>query len=215
MNEAHEIGVSALLDAELAHHELLEVVDRLVEDPELRDFYRHVRGLDLRLLEAGLARTVPEEAPAELWRRIEREALAASETAEVVDATRRFPRVPLWLMASAAAAAMAIGVWIGTLPSTPAFTTEAGIGEVVNIHLAADAGAMDDDRFVELTAELLRADRRYHRAMEQIISAVNASSALNEGLDEGFAPFTDVNNEIRPAALPQDGFGASERRIWD
>lgn len=215
MKEADEIGVSALLDAELAHHELLEVIDQLVEDPELRDFYRHVRGLDLRLLEAGVARPVQEEALAELWERIEQQAMMPQEAGEVLDARRRFRRVPAWLMATAAAAALAVGVWIGARPSAPMLTSEADLGEVVNIQLAADAGAMDDDRFVELTAELLRADRRYHQAMEQIISAVNARSTMNEGLTEGLAPLDDFDNEIRPVALRQDGGANGEPRVWD
>lgn len=160
INETWEADISALVDGELDHPKLLETVDRIVAGESCREFYRRARRFDALLAE------VRGEAPAELW------------TAIATAAERRGRRTRrTWL---AAAAVVVVGAVLALMWPN-AGTTRAIDPAVVEVQVAGSAdGGMGDARFVELTAELLRADRRYHRAMEEILDAVDRHAA-NEG----------------------------------
>ena len=49
------------------------------------------------------------------------------------------------------------------------------------VTLEEDRGSMTDERFVSLAAEVLRADRRYHRKMLQVMQVAAAAGPAPEG----------------------------------
>ena len=55
----------------------------------------------------------------------------------------------------------------------------------VDVVLEEDRGLMTDDRFIELTTEILKADRSYHRKMFEVMSVVTAMGEEPEGSSDG------------------------------
>ena len=75
---------------------------------------------------------------------------------------------------------------------------------------------MTDERFIELTTEVLRADRRYHQKMQEIMAAVNYRGHVLEGGAEGPAPLEEDDGDLRLAASRDRGDGGQDRlEIWD
>jgi len=188
VKEFYEIEISALLDNELSHTEVLALVDHLVDSDQGRPFYQQARTLGRRV--------ALSELPANMWERIEGRA----------DERRR--RLPRWPLKLVAVLVCAIGIWsLGRyLPK------EVRVDDpVVSVQLASNSGGMSEERFIELTTELLRADRRYHSKMGEIMNAVNASMS-HEGSSEGRMPLTDDQNFLRALDTELD-----ERRepLWD
>lgn len=203
MNQLNETQVSALLDAELGHHETLALVDRLVESESLRSFYRAARRLDHLVDEAGAA-AAAGDLPAGLWERIER----AAGTPPERSAGRR-PQWPWrWAMQAAAVCVIAIAAWWLTADAGRQPVAFQQPGDVMSVSLASRPGTMTDTRFLELTTELLRADRHYHEQMFEILRAIRPTG--REGGSEGLLPLTDAQPQLRPAG---DDDGA--RRVWD
>jgi hypothetical protein len=199
-DEAFEIEVSALIDDELGHEEVLQVVDWLVDSPALRAFYRQARTLDRATgNQVGERRN---ELPEELWSRIE----AATCSEKTPRRTRLTWRLAL---GAAAACAIVIGGWVALRSWAP---SRSGDG-VVQIVLESERDAMSDERFVELTAELLRADRRYHRKMEEIMVAVRRVEELTEGSSEGASDSPD-SLPLRLASAQTEG-GRRRPLVWD
>lgn len=166
--EAHEAELSALLDGEVDRERLLPTLDHLVRCPTCRSFYRRSRALDgtLALLREGEAEEPSPEAP---WEGIRRRA--------GLRPPRRRP--PAWSWPLAAGLLLAAGLaWAAgslTLPTVPP------PGAVLEVRVESDRGRMSEERFLELTAELLRADRRYHLALEEVLAEVNRRTFGNEG----------------------------------
>ncbi len=189
MKEFYEAEVSALLDNELSHAKVLELVDYLVNSEECRPFYRQARTLGRTLTLSDL--------PPDMWQRIEKRADERQR--------HRYPRWPLKLVAIVVCA---VGIWsIGRYIPREIRVEDPAVA----IQLASDSGHMNEERFIELTTELLKADRRYHTKMGEIMNAVNAS-ASDEGSAEGRRPLSDDQNFLR--ALDTE---LEERRepIWD
>ncbi len=211
--ERYEAEISALIDGELDHVSVLEVVDDLVDRSEGRDFYRRARRLG-GLLEQARESSRAGDLPPDLWRRIEREwAEGGGHDAEAMDGVvRPWPRsVARWSLRVAAAAAIAVAAWTvgrgGPIQDRLA-------GDVVRIELASDAGAMTDERFVALAAELLRADRRYHLAMGEIMDAVTRQVAATEGSPEGSAGSSGPFQQLRAASFVDRSDGDQSRPLW-
>lgn len=72
LEERYQAQISALLDGQLHHDQLLSTIDYLVRTPEAVTLYRNARALE-GLLQASGRAAVPERPGAELWRRIERD----------------------------------------------------------------------------------------------------------------------------------------------
>lgn len=197
--ETIEIHLSALLDGELEPPESLPVVDHLLECSACRSFYRRGRALDELVLESPREEhdTLP---PGDVWRRI-----AAETGLERRGALLRFPerfvrtvtRSPAWARSLAALLVVAVGLallglWLrapvpgpnGSMASGSENGSENGSGEMVLVELGEDEGDMTDDRFVELAAEILRADRRYHKKMLQVMSVVTEMGPVEEGTSD-------------------------------
>jgi len=163
--EAYEISISALADGELPAEELLPTLDHIMECPRCQAFYRDVRALAAAFPAAPAApagATETDEAPEEVWRRIE---VAAAP------ALARTRKDRSWALRLAAAIVLVAGLWGGLAavrslrPAHPADTP-------IEVTLGEDRGRMTEERFVDLTVELLRADSRYHQEMLQVLTAV-------------------------------------------
>ncbi|MCP4897521.1 MAG: hypothetical protein GY906_11165 [bacterium] len=172
--EMMEIQVSALIDGELSRSAVLSVIDNLLEDGESRLFYRRARHLDLAI---ESTRDTDHGASGELWRKIEEAAGRDNESPKFVwvAPNRHLSR---WLLRAAAAAVIVIGMWsVSTivLPSSEP-------GNIAEIIAGSAPNSMDDERFIELTTELLQADPRYHHAMYEIVDAVSRHAIPREGM---------------------------------
>jgi hypothetical protein len=162
--EHFEILVSTWLDSQLDRRGQVECLDHLARCAACRDFYIEARSLD------GLVAAVRTPADAEtpspdVWKRIE----------WVARKDRKQParrRIPAWALQAAAVVVVAVGlsvlVWngVGVAPA-PA---------QAEILLSSDTD-MTETRFVELTREVLQADRRYHAAMFLIMEQVVRDTA--------------------------------------
>jgi hypothetical protein len=52
------------------------------------------------------------------------------------------------------------------------------------VSLEGSKESMDDSRFIELTKEILSADRRYHAAMLQVMTEVNRATGIERVSEE-------------------------------
>jgi Putative zinc-finger len=162
--ESYEMSLSALADGELPAEDLLPTLDHLAECPSCQAFYRDLRALAAALPVAGnsprLAASASAEAPEEIWRRIE---------AEAAPALSRTGGGRPWAMRLAAALLLVAGLW-GAFAAVRSAPRPAD--EPIEVTLGEDRGRMTEQRFLDLTIELLRADDRYHQEMFQVLSAV-------------------------------------------
>lgn len=165
--ETYEASISALADGELPKNELLPTLDHLAECASCQAFYRDVR---------ALAAALPVEA---IWRRIEEEAAPAF---------RRREQSRRWPMRLAATVLLVAGLW-GALAAVRLAQRPAG--EPIEITLEEDRGRMTEQRFLDLTIELLRADSRYHQEMLQVLNAVSERRARPEGPVDYDAPLPE------------------------
>jgi predicted anti-sigma-YlaC factor YlaD len=188
--EHHETLVSAWLDGQLERNEQVECLDHLVRCGACRGFYLEARALDG--LVAALRTPAGAAAPSpEIWKRIE---WAARRKTTQRPARRR---VPGWALQAAAVLVVAVGLsvllWNNRVAPAPA-QAEVLLGQ----------GTMSEERFVELTREVLQADRRYHSAMFQIMEqVVHDTAETGEASSEGTIQRTDEINggESAEAAL--------------
>ncbi len=164
--ERQETLVSTWLDGQLDERsDQIECLDHLVRCAPCRRFYLDARALD------GLVASVrtPADAAApspEVWKRVQ----WATSRARA-DRSRR--RLPAWALQAAAvlviAAGLSVAAWRGG--------TGAPAPAQAEVILGASA-AMTDARFIELTKEVLGANRRYHTAMRQIMEQVARDTAV-------------------------------------
>ncbi len=186
--EIYEMSISALADGELPKEDLLPTLDHLASCPACLAFYRDVRSLAAALPDPQqLSEPAPEEAPEEVWRRIE---VAAAPSLARTERGRLQP----WTMRLAAAIVLVAGLW-GALAALSALQPA---GAPIEVTLGEDGGRMTEERFVDLTVELLRADPRYHQEMLQVLTAV-------EGRGRQEAPAD------RDVPLPEGDEGGSGR----
>lgn len=184
--ETYEISISALADGELPAEDLLPTLDHLAECASCRAFYRDLRALAAALpADAETASSALQEAPDEVWRRIE---------VAVAPALARPGRAPSWALRLAAAVLLVASIW-GALATVSALRPADGPIEVT---LGDDDGRMTEQRFVDLTVELLRADSRYRQEMLQVLTTV---------VDRGGQQEAPVDHD---APLPEGDDGTSD-----
>ena len=154
---------SEFVDDELDRDETMRLVDHLTVCEGCRGFYGRVRSLDEALTGSQVA-AVP---PGRMWKRIESQ-------------VRPRPAMPAWGLRAAAAILVGILVWqVAQLRFTP--LEESGPIEVT---LEESKGSMTDTRFIELTSEVLRADRRYHTAMLQVMTEIQEATGNSRVTEE-------------------------------
>lgn len=161
--ELCEIEISALLDGESPQEALLPLVDHLAECARCRDFYQRARRLDEAV--ASWREPLAGAPPPELWPAIERSSGLA--------ARRALPRWSTRISQIAAAVLLAFGLWA-------AIDRQPATNDDFEVVLGQDAGRMSDERFARMVVDLLSADRRYHRKMLEVITAVEQISGQGE-----------------------------------
>jgi hypothetical protein len=157
-----EENLSAIMDGELTGEKLLESIDALVETGELRSFWRDSRSLQKALAapQAGLIEAPPDS----LWDNVEY--ATGKQRAKVFQLNKVSPQV--WAAAASIVLIFSLtvaGLLRGTFPEQANAKT---------IQLGQNDGRMTEDRFIDLTTELLQADSRYHRKMLEVMQTVNS-----------------------------------------
>ncbi len=162
--EHFESQSSAWLDAQLDRPDQVECLDHLVRCASCREFYVDARALDGLLSAIRTPADATKPSP-EVWKRIE-----WTTRSDRARSSRR--RIPAWAMQAAAVLVLAIGlaftVWNGGVLDAP-------MPDQAEITLG-ESSDMTDSRFVELTREVLRADRQYHSEMYRIMEQVVADT---------------------------------------
>lgn len=176
-------ALSALIDSELEADRQLSVIDHLLACPSCQRFYQHARDLDgaLAEIEAGdLAEAGLGPPPEAVWQRI----AAASHDFPGVQPEQPPPPARTahpwltWAPRLAAVLLLAFGLWtLNGLGDGRRFETP---GDTFELTLEGDRGQMSEGRFVALTTELLRADRRYHQKMLEVMTTVTRTTAEYE-----------------------------------
>lgn len=187
--ESYETLISSWLDEGLDHTGQRELLDHIIRCPECRGFYADARALEGLVAIAGRG-AVAEAPPPELWERIRGRTERARESTE---------GRPSW--AWRAAAALVIGAALAFAPwptSSPASRSNRG----VDIVLEEDRGSMTESRFLELATEILRADRRYHFAMQEVMDKVIDDEWEPEGVTSEGVSEDSEDDEDRDDASP-------------
>ena len=184
--ETFQISLSALLDSELEMAEVVPTFDHLLGCGECRSFYLQARALEEKITSEPAVKGASQSAHLEeLWVRIRNESLRRERWRR---ARARLPQ-----------AAAILFVMVGSLfvyDRWPAPTPDGGDSEIV---VGENRGQMTPNRFLEITSELLRADRRFHREMLQVMAVVaeergagEVSRTQREG-SESFGPDPEVD----------------------
>jgi len=167
--QEHESRISAWLDGEFDAERRLELLDHFARCPGCRRFYLEARAL--AGLVAGVGAAPAEPLPADMWERI----ASRVDRHRAGRAVRRRPAV--WMLRAAALLAVALGVGFWQLRGAAQPEAPPASASEIEVLLEQDQGEMSETRFVELTTEVLRADRRFHRAMLEVMEQVVAETA--------------------------------------
>lgn len=160
--QLHEADLSAVIDGELDGEPLRLAIDALVEDSSLRDFWKQSRGLQATLANPDDDRVGVSPSP-DLWKKIEKE---TNESTLIVS----LKRLPMRSLAAAATILLVVSL---TLSGLLRIDLPFGQSNGQSVNLAGERGSMDEQRFIDLTTELLQADPRYHRKMLEVMELVN------------------------------------------
>ena len=180
--EHYEMLLSTGSDGQLDGKEQVECLDHVVRCGACRKFYLETRSLDGLI--AAVRTPAEAEAPrAEVWKRI-----AWQTRGQRGQARRR--RLPAWTLQVAAVLVVAVGlslvVWDGNIATAPQ-QAEVQLGQ---------GDEMSEERFVELTREVLGADTRYHSAMFEIMGqVVRDTTPVGEGTPEELMQRLDERSE--------------------
>ncbi len=188
MSSCHvmEIAVSAWIDGELSPLESTPALDHLVDCPACRGFYRRARVLS-KVVDSPRSELDEEPPDAEIWHRI---------STSSFDSGQSHRRSSMWWSRLAAV----LLVTLGFLLLQPSSSEQrAASGEILELTLEGDRGRMSEERFVALTAELLKADRRFHRKMLEVMLTVDEVVHDGEGtMDERRGSRAEKEGEKRP-----------------
>lgn len=189
--ERYEILVSSWLDGEMGRSDQIEMMDHLVRCGSCRDFYLSARALSGLLAAAG-AEALAEPPSPRVWERIERSSRERGSVLRGGWAWARARRLPAGALAAAAAVLVVLGLF-ASRPQRPEASAPARTG----IRLGEDAGRMSDARFVALTAEVLRADRKYREAFYEVMRQVEQDTSDDEASVDLRQPEREGRGEAR------------------
>jgi len=191
-HEQYEILVSSWIDGQLERPQQVEMLDHLARCETCRMFYLEARGLEGVLAAVREPATAEPPSP-EVWKRIE---FASRRRSTSTPSWHR--RVPAWAMQAAAVLVVAVGLGVVFWGGRGDFAPRPADAEVV---LGEATGQMTETRFVGLTKEVLRADRRYHAAMHEVMEQVLRDTTVRE-----------ASGEVTPARLERMDTGETYRR---
>lgn len=162
----HEVELSALLDGESDPATAVKLLDHVTACTSCSAFFRRLRSFQIRVNEIPTAS--PERAVAPPVRQ------------------RWYAHgvMPRWAWGMAGAFVVMAGLWMAFVfdpAASSGFPAQAQV-----IRLGEDKGRMDDERFVELASEILRAEKRYRDQMYIVLNEINrgAVSPLFDGVGE-------------------------------
>lgn len=219
--------VSALLDGELPHNRVLEVVDRLLDTRECHDFYRKSRALSG--IVAATSTTALERAPDHVWEQIAdriggqrgehlggqgdsgkpQDAPSGPGFAERINRwLSRWVQTEMGPLIATAAILIALAglTWIGLRDGSSdrlnnlGPDTESGAVSERSVQLGSDED-MSESRFIDLATEILQADERYRRELLKLMSDIEGRPNAEEGFSEGMRDRSERSSDSR------DGFG--------
>lgn len=167
--EFFEIQISALIDGELSPAELRPLMDHVIECESCRQFYAEAQTLQ-KLADNLMLATALEITPVAVMEEPQTSRFSLSV----------FPTAPQWAWGAAAAVILAIGLTAAQVIPDPTGLFRPTVANAQIITLEAEAGNMDNARFVELTTELLQADKQYHRMMFDLLDQIRRSEFINE-----------------------------------
>lgn len=175
--ETHEILISTWMDEGLERGAQRELFDHLTRCSACRAFYRDARALEGLAAVASDKPALAEDPSPEVWSRIESRTGPAEKTVA---------GLPSWGLRAAAVLVIGVALALVPWPQSPA---PARASNQVELILEGDRGLMTEMRFLELATELLRADRRYHFAMQEVMEKViddewDLEGATSEGLTD-------------------------------
>ena len=200
--DEHEVNVSALLDGELHGDDVLQCVDHLLTCRECRRLYGDARGME-DLLAAAQAYSHVSGETAQLWDKAQKTAPPPSRVAILRVA-------PPWAWRIAATLVAATALWLfgaSRLSRGPDQDT------TIHVQVGARPELMNEDRFVDVTRELLESDRRYRRKMLEILTAVNQDAESGEGLRQ--ADFSGESvGDVEATAFRGEELAPSSRVVW-
>lgn len=178
--ETCQLTLSAFLDGEASGAELREALDHLAGCPACRAFYQAARRLEeacWHLAPSGAIRPEPAAAAAEAPLAQGEIPRADLEPGRPRSFLTRLGLQPAWTWAAAAVALVAVlaGGWDLIRRFEPASGPQ-GAGPVA-ITLGEERGRMDDDRFVAMAVELLKADSRYREEMRVLLEDIRPPQA--------------------------------------
>jgi hypothetical protein len=182
-------------------------VDQLLQSRELQVQWREGRRLQMALEGTGKGGA---KLPPGGWNRVRR--ASGLGRARVVRLSATATRALVFAASVVLVAGLAVTAFFG-LPGGPAPTGEG----TTRVELASERGRMSDDRFVELTAELLRADPKYHRRMLEVMEVVHEQAYGREGEpenDASFAAATGENGEAAPRRTSEGSGNPIEFNLW-
>jgi len=192
--ETNEMNLSAIMDGELSGEEICRTIDALIEEKELIAFWKKGRQLN-----RGLVADSSEEnvvMPEGVWDKVEQKSGLGRKKVFKLDSFQ--PRV--W----AAAASIILVISFATSGIID-FRDFFQSGDQT-VELSSQGGKMSEERFIQLTTEILEADSRYHRKMFEVMQVVN-ERAYGRGGETG-------RNVEMAAARPEGdpGQGQQPRR---
>lgn len=204
---SYEMHISALMDGEATREDVLSILDHLPLCDSCQGFYREARRLQ----------DVVDRMPS---------AAAATDAAGVtLDADRKqteplrgsgrwlpgvipFGTPARWVWGIAATLLLALGFWMSVARQREA-AVPGSRNQVVRLTLEEDRGRMSRARFVEMTVELLKSDRRYHRKMIEILERVEHGRFVEEG-SVSFA-----SNRDETSAFWEGDAAREDRASWE
>lgn len=166
--ESYEVLVSAQVDGELETERYPELLDHVARCRTCRRFYLEAQALG-GVLEALPGGPSTEPLPESIWQEI---SASQRKTARLVAGNSG------WILRLAASVVLALGVAMTVLWLQPSPEPSQGLLEIA---LGETPEAMTDERFVEITTELLKGDRRYRQTMLQVMAEVEGPLTEGEG----------------------------------
>ena len=212
--ESYEVHISALMDGEAEPTDAMLVLDHLPGCEACQRFYQQVRELqklvDARPVAPGSTEALEARAASSLV--LQSGASAADDDAANHDFRSAkvvaMERPPRWVWGLAASLLVALGFGLGQGMSGALPSQQVGSDGEVVVQIASDEGHMSEERFVALTVELLRADRKYHRKMSEVLDEVQERHFRNM-TDSELASYRDESPSATRSEEGEEG-GFSE-----
>jgi hypothetical protein len=191
--EEYRINMSALMDGELGSEDLGDTIRHLASCAACLKEFEAFQALQKRVNHEVKAPAVP----ARLWQAISPEKITPPKAISP-------PLRPAMGRLLRLAAVIVVCFGLGYMLSKPVFHLPK-VDPSSPIVLASASGSMTEDRFLELTRELLTADPTYHRKMYLILSAL-----INRFGEGNLQSMRESQNPLPVTPIMEKGSGPVE-----